>query len=159
AGPAADRAAAGSELVVVDLSVPRNVDHAVKGLAGLALFDMDDLRGQAERALDDRRVELASAQAIVAEEVERFRADGRARGAAPVVSALRSKVEELRDAELRRHRNRLASLDEDQWAEVQSVVRDVVAKLLHEPTVALKEAAGTPRGERLVEALRSLFDL
>lgn len=159
AAPAAARAAEGSELVVVDLSVPRNVDHAVKGLPGLALFDMDDLRGQAERAIDDRRAELATAQAIVAEEVERFRAYGRARGAAPVVSALRTKIEELRDAELRRHRKRLASLDEQQWAEVQSVVTDVVAKLLHEPSVALKDAAGTPRGERLVEALRSLFDL
>ena len=58
-----------------------------------------------------------------------------------------------------RHRGRLAELDERQWHEVDSVVRDVLAKLLHQPTVAVKEAAGTPRGERLVEALRTLFDL
>jgi glutamyl-tRNA reductase len=106
-----------------------------------------------------RRSELAAAQEIVFHEVERYRAEERARGAAPIVSALRARVEELRRAELDRHRNRLAELDEQQWNEVDSVVRDVLAKLLHHPTVAVKEAAGTPRGERLVEALRTLFDL
>jgi len=68
-------------------------------------------------------------------------------------------VGQLSRSELERHRNRLAQLDEGQWNEVESVVNDIVAKVLHQPTVALKEAAGTPRGERLVEALRSLFDL
>ncbi|HXQ44957.1 MAG TPA: glutamyl-tRNA reductase [Acidimicrobiales bacterium] len=146
-------------LVVVDVSVPRNVDPAVAFVDGVELLDMDDLSDLAERALDGRRGEVAAAQAIVQQEVERFRADERARGAAPVVSALRHRVSELRQAELDRHRNRLADLDESQWREVESVVNDILAKVLHQPTVALKEAAGTPRGERLVEALRSLFDL
>jgi glutamyl-tRNA reductase len=68
-------------------------------------------------------------------------------------------VAEIRESELARHRHRLADLDEDQRGEVESVLNDILAKLLHQPTVALKDAAGTPRGERLVEALRSLFDL
>jgi glutamyl-tRNA reductase len=148
-----------AELVVVDLAVPRNVEPSVKGRAGIALFDMDDLTAHAGRALDERRGELAAARAIVAQEVERYRADERARGAAPVVAALRARVEELRQAELSRHRARRADLDDAQWDEVEAVVRDVLAKLVHQPTVALKEAAGTPRGERLVEALRALFDL
>jgi glutamyl-tRNA reductase len=146
-------------LVVVDVSVPRNVDPAVAFIEGVELLDMDDLSELAERALDGRRGEVAGAQAIVQQEVERYRADERARGAAPIVSALRNRVSELREAELERHRNRLATLDEGQWQEVESVVNDILAKVLHQPTVALKEAAGTPRGERLVEALRSLFDL
>jgi glutamyl-tRNA reductase len=159
-GPAAAaHVARGSTLVVVDLSVPRNVEPAARQLPGLVLFDMEDLQAHTERALADRRAELASAQQIVAAEVERYRADERARGAAPLVAALRSRVDELREAELVRHRSRLASLDESQWHEVEAVVRDVLAKLVHQPTVALKEAAGTPRGERLVEALRTLFDL
>jgi glutamyl-tRNA reductase len=106
-----------------------------------------------------RRSELAGAHEIVQVEVESFRADARARGAAPIVSALRSRVDELRLAELERHRARQGNLDEQQWKQVESVVRDVLAKVLHQPSVALKEAAGTPRGERLVEALRTLFDL
>jgi glutamyl-tRNA reductase len=120
---------------------------------------MDDLTDHAERAMAGRRAELAAAQEIVRQEVERYRAEERARGAAPLVSSLRSRVDELRLAELERHRGRLAELDDRQWEEVGSVVRDVLAKLLHAPTVAVKEAAGTPRGERLVEALRTLFDL
>jgi len=135
------------------------VARDVRALGGISLFDMDDLRSHAARALDDRRGALAEATAIVEEEVERYRADSRARGAAPVVAALRAKVDDVREAELARHRARLAGLDDDQWDEVGSVVRDVLAKVLHQPTVTLKEAAGTPRGERLVEALRALFDL
>ncbi len=146
-------------LVVVDLGVPRNVDPAVAGISGIDLLDMDDLTGHAERAMEGRRAELSAAQEIVTQEVERYRAEERARGAAPVVSALRARVEELRRSELERHRSRLSELDEREWREVDSVVHDVLAKLLHHPTVAVKEAAGTPRGERLVEALRTLFDL
>ncbi|MDE3087383.1 MAG: glutamyl-tRNA reductase [Acidobacteriota bacterium] len=158
-GPALAGRTAASPVVVVDMSVPRNVEPRVKELAGVALFDMDDLTVHAARALEGRRGEIVKAQAVVAEEVDRYRVDGRARGVAPVVASLRAKVEQLRQAELDRHRSRLAGLDEAQRAEVEAVVRDVLAKVLHQPTVALKEAAGTPRGERLVEALRALFDL
>ncbi|MHB8439725.1 MAG: glutamyl-tRNA reductase [Acidimicrobiales bacterium] len=160
APPGAQRAAAGrAAVVVVDLAVPRNVDPGVRTLAGVELFDIDDLTAHAERALQSRRDELGAARAIVDAEVERWHADGRARGAAPLVSALRARVEQLRDDELMRHRSRFADLDDAQWAEVEAVVRDITAKLLHQPTVALKDAAGTPRGERLTEALRTLFDL
>ena len=156
--PGAD-GAGGALLVVVDMGVPRNVDPAVRSMAGLELLDMDDLAEHAERNMASRRAELAAAQAIVQGEIERYRADERARGAAPVVAALRARLEELRHGEIERHRGRGTSLDDAQWDEVDGVVRDVLAKLLHHPTMAVKEAAGTPRGERLVEALRALFDL
>ena len=146
-------------LVVIDLGVPRNVDPGVKGLAGIELLDMDDIGAHAELALEGRRAEASAAEAIVRAELERYRAEDRARGAAPMVAALRGRVEELRQAELERQRARMAALDEEQWGAVEAVVHDVVAKLLHQPTVALKDTAGTARGERLVEAVRVLFDL
>ena len=83
----------------------------------------------------------------------------RAREAAPIVSALRARVEEARQVGLDRQRARRSELTDAQWEQVDAVTRAMVAKLLHQPTVALKDAAGTPRGERLVEALRTLFDL
>ncbi len=89
----------------------------------------------------------------MSDEVERHRVDSRARDAAPVVSALRQRVESLRREELERRRQKRSSLSDAQWDEVDAATRAVVAKLLHDPTVALKEASGTPRGERLVEAL------
>ena len=64
-----------------------------------------------------------------------------------------------RVAELERHRAQLADLSEEEWDHVDAATRAALAKMLHEPTVLLKETAGTPRGERLVEALRILFDL
>jgi glutamyl-tRNA reductase len=157
---ATERAGTGRDpLVIVDLGVPRNVDPAVGRITGLELLDMDDLGAYAERTLRSRREEASAAEAIVREEVERYRSDDRARGAAPVVAALRGRLEEVRVAELERHRSRLADLDAGEWDEVEAVVRDVLAKVLHHPTVTLKEAAGTARGERLVEAVRVLFDL
>jgi glutamyl-tRNA reductase len=65
----------------------------------------------------------------------------------------------LRVGELERHRAALADLSEAEWEQVDAATRAALAKMLHEPTLLLKETAGTPRGERLVEALRILFDL
>lgn len=156
---AMDRRAPGSApLVVVDLGMPRNVDPAVAEIQGVHLADLSDLRARADQAMAGRRAELASADAIVRAEVERYRADQRARGAAPAVSALRERVEVLRAAAVDRQRGHHPLTDE-QWAAVDAVTRDVVARLLHQPSVALKETAGSPRGERLVEAVRALFDL
>ena len=146
-------------LVVVDMAMPRNVHPSAGSLGDVTLLDIEDLSSRAALALSERKGELDSAREIVRREVERYRANERARGAAPVIAALRQRLEELLQGELDRHRSRLAKLDEPQREEVEAVVRDVLAKLAHPPTVALKEAAGTPRGERLVESLRTLFDL
>jgi glutamyl-tRNA reductase len=148
-----------SPLVVVDLGVPRNVEPAAASLDGVQLADMDDLRSSVAEAVTGRRDEVEKARHIVEEEVERYRVAARARDIAPVVAALRAQVESARRDELERRRRKHPDLSDEQWQEVDSATRAVIAKLLHEPTVALKEAAGTPRGERLVEALRTLFDL
>ncbi len=150
---------AGRPLFVLDLGMPRIVDPAAQGTPGIALFNMDDISLSVAAAMEGRRGEADAARAIVAEEVERYRAAARARGAAPVVAALRARLEESRAAELDRRRRQFVGLSEQDWAQVDAVTRSVLAKLVHEPTMLLKETAGTPRGERLVEALRLLFDL
>jgi glutamyl-tRNA reductase len=146
-------------MLVVDLGVPRNVDPDVGALSAVTLLDMDTLSASVARALGDRQEESLAAQSIVADEVERFRSASRQRGAAPVIAALRARLESLRETELERHRAQLADLTEAEWEQVDAATRAALAKLLHEPTMLLKETAGTPRGERLVEALRILFDL
>jgi glutamyl-tRNA reductase len=149
----------GHRLVVVDMAMPRNVHPSAGALENVTLLDIGDLSSRAETVLSQRHGEIEAAREIVHREVERYRANERARGAAPVIAGLRQRLEELLQGELDRHRARLGSLDEQQRQEVEAVLRDVLAKLAHPPTVALKEAAGTPRGERLVETLRTLFDL
>ena len=148
-----------STLLIVDLGVPRNVEPAAAGLDGVVLLDMEVLRSAVAEALSGRQDEVAAATRIVTDEVERYRTASRARDAAPMVSALRSRVEAARRAELDRQRSKHSELTGPQWDQVDAVTRAMVAKLMHQPTVALKDAAGTPRGERLVEALRTLFDL
>ncbi len=146
----------GSPLLVVDIAVPRDVDPAVREIDGVTLLDMDDLAAFAAAGMDGRRQEVASVEQIIAAEVERHLTATTARQAAPLVAALHGRAEAVRRAELDRVAGRLTT---EQAAAVDAVTRAVINKLLHEPTVRLKEAAGSPRGERLADALRDLFDL
>jgi glutamyl-tRNA reductase len=150
---------ADSPLLVIDLGMPRNVDPSAAGLDNVVLLDMDVLRAAVADALSGRQDEVEEASRIVGDEVERYRVASRARDAAPMVSALRTRVEEARQSAFDRQQSRRSDLTDAQWEQVDAVTRSMVAKLLHQPTVVLKDAAGTPRGERLVEALRTLFDL
>ncbi|HEY1652442.1 MAG TPA: glutamyl-tRNA reductase [Acidimicrobiales bacterium] len=154
-----DFAGVSAPLRVIDLGVPRNVDPAVAALDGVSLLDMDTLSASVAQALGDRQEEAVAARSIVGAEVDRYRSASRQRGAAPIISSLRARLESLRVAELERHRAQLADLSEEEWDHVDQATRAALAKMLHEPTMLLKETAGTPRGERLVEALRILFDL
>jgi glutamyl-tRNA reductase len=146
-------------LLIVDIAVPRDVDPAAADLPGVTLLDMDDLRAFAQVGVEERKREAMAARAIVDDELERYLAVSSAREVAPLVASLRDRVEELRRAELARNGIRLDDLDDSQREVVESVTRAVLAKVLHQPTVRLKEAAGSPRGERLADSMRDLFDL
>jgi glutamyl-tRNA reductase len=149
----------GRPLLIVDIAVPRDVDPAVGSLPGVTLLDMDDLTASAAVALAGRRQEVPGAQAIVAEELERYLDVAAQRQVAPLVAALYERGEAIRARELSRFRNRLADLDPAQVAAVDALTRGIVAKLLHEPTVNVKAGAGTPGGEQLAQGLRRLFEL
>jgi glutamyl-tRNA reductase len=146
-------------LLIVDMGMPRDIDPAVRALPGVTLLDLDDLQAFVEAGLDERRKEVARVRSIVDEEVVRFQEAVAERQAAPLVTALRDRADDLRLAELARYRNRLEGLDPRQQEAVAALTRSILAKLLHEPTVRLKESAGSARGERLAEAIQELFDL
>lgn len=149
----------GRSLLVVDIAVPRDVDHAVAELAGVELLDMDDLARFTDAGMAERRREVPVVEAIVEDEARRHDHDVSAREVAPLIAEVRAMAEEIRRSELDRHAGRLAGLDDAQRAAVDALTQAVVAKLLHQPTVRLKDAAGTLRGERLSLALRDLLDL
>jgi glutamyl-tRNA reductase len=146
-------------LLIVDIAMPRDVDPAAGALDGVTLLDMDDLRSFVAVGVEGRQREASRAQDIIEEELSRYRTTTSAREAAPLVTALREHAEGLRAAELDRIAPRLAGLDEAQRAAVEALTKGIIAKLLHEPTVRLKDAAGTAKGDRLSDALRDLFDL
>jgi glutamyl-tRNA reductase len=149
----------GRPLLVVDIAMPRDIDPSVGELPGVTLLDLDDLRSFAEVGRDRRRKEVTRVRAIVAEEVARFLDRDSARAVVPAISALRDRAELIRGDELVRFRGRLEGLDARQREAVEALTKGIVNKLLHEPTVRLKDAAGSTRGERLAAALRDLFGL
>ncbi|MDQ6910122.1 MAG: glutamyl-tRNA reductase [Actinomycetota bacterium] len=149
----------GKALLIVDLGMPRNVDSAVGSVEGVTLLDLGDVQGFVEARLEERRREAGRVRAIVDEDLERYVTSTVARQAAPTVTSLHQRAEEVRAAELARFESRLAALEPKERQAVEALTRGIVAKLLHEPTVHLKDAAGSPQGERLSGALRELFDL
>ena len=149
----------GAELLIVDVAVPRDVDPAARGLPGVTLLDMDDLGDFVRQGRAGREQEIDSVRAIVHEEVEHYLIEASAREVAPLIAALRARAHQVTTAEMDRHASRLVGLSTAQRVAVESLLRGVVNKLLHEPTVRLKDAAGHARGDRLAEALRDLFDL
>ncbi len=155
----AARAGVDSPLLVVDIAVPRDVDSAVADLAGVTLLDLDNLRDWAAKGIEKRSAEAESVRLIVGEEVERFAIDVTARQAAPLVAQLHEHAEAIRLAELERFASRLANLEPTQRAAVEAITKGIIAKLLHTPSVRLKEDVGTPSGERNAAAVHDLFDL
>lgn len=154
-----DFADRGGAVLIVDLGMPRAVASDVSDLVNVRRIDISDLRGRVEQALGDRREAIDAAQAIVDEDVERFLSEQRARGAAVIVRELREHFDDVVTSEVARRARDLDELTVEQRETVVSLIRSVVAKIAHRPTVALKEAAGTDQGTRLSEATRNLFDL
>ena len=153
------RAQSSGPLLMVDIALPRDVDAAVADIPGVTLRDLDDLSQWAERGINKRAGEVDQVKDIISHEVERFTLDQAQRQAAPLVAQLREVVEQVRAAEIERFGTRLADLTDEQREIVESITRGIVAKLLHTPSVRLREAAGTPQGERLSAAVRDLFNL
>jgi glutamyl-tRNA reductase len=156
--------AAGRPLVFLDLAMPRDVDPQLAAQPGVTVIGMDELAdaGRSATALAGVADEVAAVRAIVEEEFSAYRAAAHAIQVTPTVVALRAKAAEVVDAELARLAGRLQGadgLDAQAVEEIARTVRRVVDKLLHAPTVRVKELAGSPRGDGYDEALRVLFDL
>lgn len=144
-------------LVMCDLGMPRDIDLAVAGLPGVHVIDMD--RIQREPAARAAASDADAARAIVAAEVANYLAGQRMAEVTPTVTALRQRAADVVEAELLRLDNRLPGLDSTHRDEVARTVRRVVDKLLHAPTVRVKQLAGAPGGDSYAEALRELFEL
>ena len=140
---------------VLDIALPHDVDPAVAGIDGVSLVTLADLAGTAGVAEQD----IDAVRRIVAEESGSFEATRRAASVAPTVVALRQMARDMVDAELARLERRLPELEPIQRDEVERTIRRVVDKVLHTPTVRVKELAADPGGPTYADALRELFAL
>jgi len=152
-----DRGAATGPLVLCDLGMPRDVDPAVTGLPGVVVIDME--RVQREPSARAAAADTEAARRIVGTEVATYLTGQRMAEVTPTVTALRQRAAEVVEAEMMRLERRLPGLDSTHRDEVSRTVRRVVDKLLHAPTVRVKQLAGSPGGDSYAEALRELFEL
>jgi glutamyl-tRNA reductase len=153
------RSRRGRRLVLVDLAVPRDLDPAIGELDGCYLYDIDDLEQIVVETLSLRRREAERAEAIVAAEAEKFHEWHAALDVVPAIASLRARAEEIREAELQKAESLLGRLDESQRRAVEAVTAQIVNKLLHLPTVRMKQAAAAADGVLYAEAVRHLFGL
>lgn len=149
----------GRPIFFIDIAVPRDVDPAVIELEGCYLYDIDDLERVVAESVAGRREEAVRAEAIVSEEADAFRAWQLSLDVVPAISSLRARAESIRREELERAEGRLASLSPSQRRAVEALTSQIVAKLLHQPTVRMKEAAAGAEGVLYADAVRHLFGL
>jgi glutamyl-tRNA reductase len=146
-------------LVLLDLALPRDVEPGVAGLPGVTVLGLDSLQDAGAVMAATQEQDVAAVRAIVAEELAARLAAMQAARVAPTVVALRAKAVKVVEAELARLGGRLGQLDDRAHAEITQAMHRVVDKLLHAPTVRVKELAGSPGGDSYETALRVLFDL
>ena len=149
----------GRPLFLIDLAVPRDLDPAINELPGCYLYDIDDLEAVVAESLAGRRREAERAEAIVAEEAERFRAWQASLDVVPAIASLRARAEEIRAGELAKAEGALERLSEGERRAVEVLTAQIVNKLLHLPTVRMKEAAAAADGVLYADAVRHLFGL
>ena len=146
-------------LVLLDLALPRDVEPGVADLPGVTVLGLDSLQDAGAVMAATQAQDVAAVRAIVAEELAARLAAMQAARVAPTVVALRAKAVKVVEAELARLDGRLGQLNDRAHAEIAQAMHRVVDKLLHAPTVRVKELAGSPGGDSYETALRVLFDL
>jgi glutamyl-tRNA reductase len=146
-------------LVIVDLAVPADVERSAGEVAGVRLFDVDDLRAGLDGAMAARLREVPKVEAIVEDEIETFGRRYRELEVEPLVAELRRQAEAIRQQEVDRTLRDLGDVDPETASRIEHLSRSLVKKLLHEPTVRLRERAGTGESDESAAAVRELFGL
>ena len=149
----------GRPLFFIDISVPRNVDPAVNDLENVFVYDVDDLRSVVEANLRERKRRAQQAESLVEREVTKFADRLRSLEVVPTIVSLREKLEEIRRAELGRTLARLPGADEATRQALEALSQGIVNKILHAPTVKLRDSSKAGHGHRWIEVISELFGL
>ena len=145
--------------LIIDLALPRDVEPKASEIAGVTLYDLDGLQAAIERSLARRQEAAPAARAIVAEELSDFRLKLCELEVRPLVVELRTRAEGIREQELARTLRFLGDVEPDTVAHLQHLTRALVNKLLHSPTVRIKEMARNDRSEEYLDTVCDLFGL
>jgi glutamyl-tRNA reductase len=146
-------------LILVDIAVPRNISPDVRSQPQVRLFDVDDLQTTLDESLAARQAEIPKVEAIIDQEQQNFQTVLRQLTIKPVIVEMRRKAEEIREAEMARTMRYLGDLDPQAIAHIQHFSRSLINKLLHDPTIRLRQAAQEDGAEDFVGTVRNLFRL
>jgi glutamyl-tRNA reductase len=149
----------GRPLFLIDIAVPRNVEPAVNALDGVFVYDVDDLRSVVEANLRERQRQAQRAEALVEREVTKFSARMRDLEVVPTIVSLREKLEEIRRAEVARALARLPDADPATREALEALSQGLVNKVLHGPTVKLRDSSRAGHHRRWIEFISELFGL
>jgi glutamyl-tRNA reductase len=149
----------GAPLLLIDLAVPRDIQPSCRDIGGVTLFDMDDLQNLVERNASGREAEAKRATTLLRGELGRFERWMATQDAVPTVAALRRRADEVVASVLAENESRWESLSDADRARIEVMARAIASRLLHEPTLRLKRAAGEEDEYTYVHALRELFGL
>ncbi len=142
---------------LIDISVPRNLDPKINGLANVYLYDVDDLQGVVNTNVQERQKEASKAEAIISDEIETFERWQSSLDAVPTIVALRERAEEIKRAEIEKAVNKLPGLGERERKAIELVASSIINKLIHPPTAALKE--DTEDKDVLIAMVKRLYGL
>lgn len=146
-------------LVVVDIAVPRDVEPAVGELPGVFLYNIDDLQRVVQTTVDERYARRSDAEELLRENAASFWRWYLGREAVPLIRSIREEAERVRREQLEEALEGIEGLSEEERAEIHRASRLALRKVLHAPTVGLRELAARDDGEALLEAARRLFDV
>ncbi len=149
----------GRPLIAIDLAVPRDIDPTCRELEGVSVFDIDDVQQIVERNASGRESESRGAERIIEAELDRFERWLASLEVVPTIAALRGRGEEVVRRVLAENENRWESLSEADRERVEAMTRAVASRLLHEPTLRMRRAAGSDDAYEYLSALRELFGL
>ncbi len=148
-----------TDLLLIDIAVPRDIDPAIGGIPGVHLYDIDDLNNVVQSNLLARQRAARQAERIIAAEIEEFNDWLATLSVVPVIKALKARGEEIRQAEVRRALNRLGNVSPREEKVINALASSIVNQLLHFPVVNLKEMAAGDRGHLYAEVTKKLFQL
>jgi glutamyl-tRNA reductase len=146
-------------MFLIDISVPRNIDPAVRHVDNAFLFDIDDLKTRVERNRGERQNEAEKAERMVVDEVVTVRQWLQSLEVTPTIVALRARIDEIKRAELDKTLGRLGNLSAPERELVEAMASPIVNKLIHNTMVTLKAEVNSSDGASFVEAARRFFNL
>ncbi|MBM7623077.1 glutamyl-tRNA reductase [Sporohalobacter salinus] len=146
-------------LFFIDIAVPRDIEPEIHDLSKVYAYNIDDLKSVVEANLKERKKAVKFVNEIIKKEVTAFDKWQNSRNAVPIIKSLRKQAEEIRQEELDRAFTKLDDIDEEEKNVIKSLTHKIVNKLLHNPTVQVKEFANIENNQVYLEAVNKLFDL